>query len=240
MTMTLYKISFETTDKVYIGITTRHINKRLGDHKRPSSQSPISKAIRKHKGLSLTVLAECYEWECLCRMEVDAIKSHNSRLKGYNCTDGGEGTQGVIYSEEQRKANSERMKRYFLNPDKRRENAIKQTVAKSTEHARIYQSIRMGNYYKNNPEARNMASERTKEQFSSDNARNAQSERTKQYQNLEHVKKATSERAKKQWGDEENRRLKSEQMKAYFAANPDAHKKQWETRRKNKGLQVAA
>jgi group I intron endonuclease len=100
--MQLYKISFETTLKVYIGIS-RCAEQRLKQHCRNKKKSLITNAIRKYGNPILTILEESDNWEELCLFEQVAILEHNSIAPyGYNLTQGGEGTLGCIPSIEAR------------------------------------------------------------------------------------------------------------------------------------------
>lgn len=102
--MKLYKISFPTTEKVYIGITSVSVATRFKAHCHQKSKTAISLAIRKYGNAVLTVLAECDDWELLCLAEQEAIEKFNSRApNGYNLTDGGEGFVGLEFSIEHRR-----------------------------------------------------------------------------------------------------------------------------------------
>ncbi|MGZ8926908.1 MAG: GIY-YIG nuclease family protein [Methylobacter sp.] len=115
--MQLYKISFTSTDKVYIGISKISAEYRFKKHCRLSTQTVIAKAIRKHEGVTVTILAECDDWGELCKMERAAIIEHNSKApNGYNRSDGGEhSASGVVISTEARKKQSELLKNYYKN-----------------------------------------------------------------------------------------------------------------------------
>lgn len=102
--MYLYKISFpkHLTAKCYIGITSQTLKKRFKGHCRLSSDSLVSRAIKKHgKGNSIiTVFGECDSWELLCLAEIEAIEKFNTFApNGYNLTKGGEGLNGHVFTE---------------------------------------------------------------------------------------------------------------------------------------------
>lgn len=65
--MYLYKISFpeHLTTKCYIGITSGKLNKRFNGHCKSSSDSLISRAIKKHgkNNAVMSVIAECDNWK---------------------------------------------------------------------------------------------------------------------------------------------------------------------------------
>lgn len=109
--MQLYKISFSTTHKIYIGISSRSAKKRLSAHTSPSTKSLIATAIRKHGNPILEVLYETDSWEELCNKEVEYIAAYNSIApNGYNISLGGEGSLGVLKSEETRRKMSNALK----------------------------------------------------------------------------------------------------------------------------------
>lgn len=106
--MYLYKISFpeHLTTKCYIGITSQTLKNRFKGHCRLSSDSLISRAIKKHgkNNAIMSVIAECDNWELLCLAEVEAIEKFNSfSPNGYNLTLGGEGLNGHVFSESHKK-----------------------------------------------------------------------------------------------------------------------------------------
>jgi group I intron endonuclease len=109
--MYLYKISFTTTQKIYIGITSKPVELRLAAHTAPSTRSLISNAIRKHGNPTIEVLYQTDNWEELCVKEVEYILNHNSLTpNGYNVSKGGEGSLGVIKSIETRQKISDALK----------------------------------------------------------------------------------------------------------------------------------
>jgi hypothetical protein len=76
----------------------------------------------------------------LCEKEIQYIQEYNSYYingNGYNMTYGGEGTNGYVFTEEDRQRMSEALIAYFGNPE-----------------ARQQQSERLRRHYENNPEAR--------------------------------------------------------------------------------------
>lgn len=164
--MQLYKISFSTTDKSYIGISSTTAESRLKRHREPANKSLIGRAIQKHKNPILTILAECDNWELLCLTEQEAIKKFNSKSpNGYNLTDGGEGTHGRIHTKESRILMSSSLKTAFERPDTRRRCAEKMSKIHSSEKGRISQSNRVKKRW-NDPNARQIQSARTSHQWS--------------------------------------------------------------------------
>lgn len=106
LVLIIYKVTNLVNGKVYIGKTTQKINIRKNQHKysslKANSKSLIHKAIRKYGW-------ENFEWEVidlassedeLNSKEIHWIKYHNTYLKGYNLTHGGDGSLGYKPSEE--------------------------------------------------------------------------------------------------------------------------------------------
>jgi len=118
----LYKITFKTSKKSYIGISRTSAEKRWKKHNTPSNKSLLSRAIKKYgkDDAVITVLADGYEWNDLCLMERRAIIEHKTKApNGYNVTDGGEGTCGVKISEKQKSTISAVHKGYPKSPEHR-------------------------------------------------------------------------------------------------------------------------
>ncbi len=118
--MQLYKISFTTTNKVYIGISSVCAKRRLSAHIHENKGSLISKAIKKHGAPILTIIGECDDWELLCLAEQEAISKFNSITPhGYNLTQGGEGSIGITQSNETRLKRSNALKGRIKSEDEK-------------------------------------------------------------------------------------------------------------------------
>lgn len=109
----IYKIICLTTGKLYIGQTLRTIEKRWKRHIRDAkkgSEHKFHRAIRKYGEENFTVeellaVSAPTKKELkaqLDSLEIEYISRFNTREKGYNSTDGGEGTAGRVCSEESR------------------------------------------------------------------------------------------------------------------------------------------
>ena len=109
----IYKIICLTTGKLYIGQTLRTIEKRWKRHIRDAkkgSEHKFHRAIRKHGADKFTVeellaVSAPTKKELKAQLdsfEIEYISRFNTREKGYNSTDGGEGTAGRVCSEESR------------------------------------------------------------------------------------------------------------------------------------------
>ena len=172
----LYKISFNDTNKVYIGITSRDVYKRFNEHCKSTTKSLIANAIRKHgvENTTLTILLESNDYDELLLLEQVSILEHGSITpNGYNITKGGEGVLGLNHSFESKLKMGISQKIRFLN-DTERDNASiktknyyninqdarlkmseikKEFYMKNPEKA-IEHSNKMKNYYNINPDAR--------------------------------------------------------------------------------------
>ena len=89
--------------------------------------------------------------EELCEMEIRYITEYNSYYmngKGYNMTFGGEGTNGYVHTEEDKRRASEKTKKQFEDPE-----AIQQSSETTKK------------YYETHPEAGKENSERRKKYY---------------------------------------------------------------------------
>lgn len=112
----IYKITNKETKKSYIGYTSGKIDKRCYEHKasaRSGSNTHFHKAIRKYDNETLNeamlssiwtteIIDIAYTYEEALQKEMKAIRDHNTKIHGYNSTDGGEGSNGYRWTEEQR------------------------------------------------------------------------------------------------------------------------------------------
>jgi group I intron endonuclease len=100
----IYKAKNNITNKCYIGQTINSFHKRRYDHllnAKNNSQYPFHCAIRKYGKENFTweVLYECSTNEELNEKERYYILMYNTKVNGYNLTDGGEGNLGWNHSE---------------------------------------------------------------------------------------------------------------------------------------------
>src|SRR3990167_10999519 len=103
------------TGKQYVGATSYPMRKRIREHlcfARTGRKYPLHEDIRRFgwDKFTIDVVAECAALENRHELEQYFIQLLDSHNNGYNRSDGGQGTNGVKYSDEQRKANSERSK----------------------------------------------------------------------------------------------------------------------------------
>lgn len=126
-----YKVYFHTNisnNKVYVGMTSQNIASRWGKNgkkyleKKENGdfvQPKFAKAIAKYgwDGFEHTIFAEGLSHEEACLMEMTLIALYDSIDNGYNITKGGEGSVGVIVSEEECRRRSEYFKGRRMSPD---------------------------------------------------------------------------------------------------------------------------
>lgn len=113
----IYKASFPN-GKSYIGVTCRSLSKRKVEHiskVRSGSKLYFHNALRLHKDAVIwEVLAETSSYEEALVLERKFIKEFDSIKNGYNLTEGGEGTAGLKFSEQQLRRLSESHKGYKM------------------------------------------------------------------------------------------------------------------------------
>lgn len=97
----IYKITNDINNKVYVGKTTRDLDTRFNEHKKPKngkSKSAIRDAIQKYgsEHFQIELIEEC-EYDRLNERERYWISYYDSYQQGYNLTTGGD---GIALSEE--------------------------------------------------------------------------------------------------------------------------------------------
>ena len=107
--MIVYKITNLINNKIYVGKTTKSINKRFSEHVKESknllSKRYLCSAIRKYgkENFSIETIQLCESIEKLNKSEIYWIKELNSKApNGYNLTNGGDGNNGYIFTDEGR------------------------------------------------------------------------------------------------------------------------------------------
>lgn len=96
--MIIYKAVNKINGKIYIGKTTRELSVRLSEHKH-EKRMPFSSAYQKygHENFSISIIDTADTEEELNHKERKWIAHYESKKpNGYNITDGGEGTSGVV------------------------------------------------------------------------------------------------------------------------------------------------
>lgn len=115
--------------KVYVGMTVQAFEVRKAEHRKASiagSALILHRAIRKYgfESFSWEVLTAVSSIEELRRLEVQYIKEIGSKIPlGYNMTDGGEGTFGLVWGKESRERASASAKARGPRPQSEEERA---------------------------------------------------------------------------------------------------------------------
>ena len=214
----IYKIVFPN-GKHYIGLTTTSIEQRTKEHRscvKSGDNKCLYNAIRKYdmvENLELIEIDTADTNEELCELEILYIHEYNSYYmngRGYNMTYGGEGTNGYVFTEEDKLKMSKSAKTHF---DNRNEDEIKKF---KEAHAKPYEG-ECGNkkrqkisetkiqYYLDNPKARQLISDTQK----------------KRYENPEEIKKNSEAQKKNHKEHPERGREHSERMLMSFQDNPN-------------------
>ena len=246
--------------KYYVGQTAQN-NKysRVSDHVRygsgkscnPGDNPHLYNSIKKYgientlfKVIDTTATSQIE----LNKLEQKYIKHYkcDDREYGYNKTKGGEGTTGFKHSEEQKKANSDRMTELFSHP----ENIEKQRIRISQyyknnpnagpEHGDRLREIHKNNpeiakslsvkkktFLKNNPDFTKQQGDKLKKKYNDEPELKDKMSMIKKefYENNPDVAKQHGDKMKKKYNDEPELRDKmSVKKKEYFAKNPDAGK----------------
>lgn len=117
--MIIYLCTNELNGKRYVGLTSISLNRRKSNHKTQAftlnSQSKFHRALRKY-GI------DSFKWEVLddksltveelITKEIEYIERFDTYKSGYNMTIGGDGAVGSIHTEEWKKQQSKRSKRF--------------------------------------------------------------------------------------------------------------------------------
>ena len=170
----IYKIQFPN-GKHYIGLTTTSLEQRKKEHKRGAKSGDtrcLYKALRKYEMVNNFELIEidtADTLEELCEKEIGYILEYNSYYmdgNGYNMTYGGDGTNGYVWTKEDKQKMSESMKTYFEdNPEAGKEHSAKLKKYYENPEAIQKNSDSLKKYYEENPDARQQLSESRKKYF---------------------------------------------------------------------------
>jgi group I intron endonuclease len=125
--MKVYCIENKLDGRKYVGITRGEIGRRFKQHKTITKTKNGSNKSHIHNAMALYGVENFKVYELdnaetkeeLFEKEKHWIKTLDTKNNGYNETDGGEGTFGWKATDEQRKQNSERIKKIMENKSHR-------------------------------------------------------------------------------------------------------------------------
>jgi group I intron endonuclease len=128
----IYIITNSLNAKQYVGIT-KNLEARWYQHRITNGSSPYLHAAIKKYGIDafvFTHIATAYDIEAAFKIEKLLIIEHNTKSPhGYNLTDGGDGVQNFVFSEETKKLISEKSKSMWMNEEHvERQRAIRTSV----------------------------------------------------------------------------------------------------------------
>lgn len=153
----VYVISNCKNNKLYIGITSKTISKRLkthfedSNHTNPNNKSHLHNAIRKYgkECFKTELLDKAFSWRKVCKLETKYIKMMNTKSpNGYNLTDGGEGAVGIKWNQESRRKASKIRKERWAEEDYRKHICKLNKERWDDPKTRKEQSVRSKNLWK--------------------------------------------------------------------------------------------
>jgi group I intron endonuclease len=131
----IYIITNSLNAKQYVGIA-KNLNARWHQHKTMNGSSPYLHAAIKKYGVDafvFTHIATAYDLEAAFQIERLLIVDRNTKTPhGYNLTDGGDGVQGFVFSEETKQIISEKSKLMWSN----KEHIAKHLAVRSSDEYR--------------------------------------------------------------------------------------------------------
>ena len=136
----IYLLTNNVNNKVYVGVTNNYL-KRMREHKGTYNNYLISKAIKKHgwNNFNSQILLETEDAEYAYKVaESSFIQQYqsNNPKKGYNLTEGGQGTLGFSPTTESRQKMREKKLGKKLTPEhiqKISQSALGRTFTKETK-----------------------------------------------------------------------------------------------------------
>ena len=112
-TWIVYKHQNLINGKIYIGITSQIPEKRWRNGQGYYNHKKFYAAIKKYgwDNFSHDILYSNLTEEQACLLEQQLIQKYNSKINGYNLTDGGDGVKGYAHTEETKRKISESQKK---------------------------------------------------------------------------------------------------------------------------------
>jgi group I intron endonuclease len=262
----IYKIVFPN-GKHYIGLSTRLLEQRTNEHKicaKGGDTRCLYNALRKYDMVDTFELIEidtANTLEELCEKEIAYIIEYNSYYmngNGYNMTHGGEGTNGYVFTEEDKQKMGKSQKKRFENPEELEKNSERGKKYWENPEARQEMSKIKKKYFEDHPEARQQLSEISKKQWETPEARQQLSEiQKKRYEENPEAREQMREIKKKYFeenpeaGKEHSEKMKKrfeenpnlgkehgERVKKYYEDNPEAKRKLIDGKGKNKPFNI--
>ena len=233
----IYKIVFPY-GKHYIGLTSRSLEERQTEHKRSAQNGDtryLFNALRCYDMVDTFELIEIDTADTpeeLSEKEIKYILEYNSYYNdgnGYNMTYGGEGTNGYVFTEEDRQKMSESAKNYFATLDEdgrqKKSEAHKKPYEDKPELRQQVRETKL-TYYKENPGARQQISKTQLKRFEDPKEREKNSEaQIKHHKEHPDRGKEHSERMQMRFQDNPNLgKEQSEKLIEYYK-DPDAIQK---------------
>jgi len=218
-----YKIYLATSPsgKQYVGMTTQKIEERIRQHNNTSLQNKknaFSNAIRKYEinNINFKVIDYANSIEELKELEKYYIRKYDTYENGYNCTLGGEGTNGFKMSKEQKAKISENITKYFEDPNNREAQSQRIKQYFQSEENKIKNSNSVIQAYIDNPKLRENLSKIKIKHFENKENREKMSNIKKQlYIDNPELKTVQSNRMKNFYINEENRKNISKKRKEF-------------------------
>jgi len=240
----IYKIVFPH-GKHYIGLTTISLEHRRSQHKNLAISGDtkcLYNALRKYEMVNTFELIEIDTADTpdkLCEKEIHYIKEYNSFHKndrGYNMTLGGEGTNGYVFTEENKQKMSESAKNYFANLDEvgrqKKSEAHKKPYEDNPELRQQISETKI-EYYKVNPGARQQISETQLKRYEDPKEREKNSEaQIKHHKEHPERGKEHSERMQMRFQDNPNLGKEHSEKLIELFKNPAAIQKNREAQTK--------
>jgi group I intron endonuclease len=119
----IYVITNTVNAKQYVGIAA-DLERRWKRHRNASEGQLIHRAIKKYgvDAFVFTHVADAFDAESAKMIERMLIVEHNTKMPhGYNMTDGGDGTMGMVKTEEHKQKIRESNKKTWADPELRKQ-----------------------------------------------------------------------------------------------------------------------
>lgn len=139
--MIIYKVLNKINGKIYIGQTTRTLDKRKEEHINSKDDSFFHQALRKYgnDNFEWEIIFECNNLSTLNEQEIFYINKYNSYKKGYNMSLGGEFIPMIEPNIAKKQGNSVRGKNHHFYGKKRPDHSkwMKENNPAKKEEVRI-------------------------------------------------------------------------------------------------------